>query len=455
MSAPTGMRIAWFTHDLPSSPSTVKFGTAPGQLTESVSASSPPAQYLKGHGYHHVVALLDLHPSTTYYYKVGNDGEWSSEWSFKTAPASSNEAQFSMSIFGDIGYLDSDQRPMTLHDIGGLEKTWSATVSRNRLEDLKPDLDLVWIVGDISYADDAFAHGPIVGLQYETTNNGFMNWFENVSATMPLMVSPGNHESECHGSCLFMPEQLESLRNFSAFNARWHMPSAESTAQGGHNMWYSYNYGPVHFVSVNTETDWHGAEEEFEGDSHIIHTKYLNRTFLPAGGFAAEGEYLAWLENDLKTASEARASGRGPRWIIAGGHRPYGDASSGHVKLFEKYGVDMYFAGHSHSYSRSAPVNGVTYIVVGGAGCEEMDGSYMYKDEIGFKEHVCIPQGAKHACEPGFNVPKGSEQFATSRMAIGKLDVNATSLHWRLYDSVDGEVLDEVAILAPNASLLI
>ena len=138
-------------------------------------------------------------------------------------------------------------------------------------------------------------------------------------------------------------------------------------------MWYSYNYGSVHFVSINTETDWHGSEEEFEGDGHFVHSKWLNRTLLPAGSFGAPGEYFAWLEQDLKAASEARAAGKGPRWIIAGGHRPYGSMmdsppdGSKHEELFEKYGVDMYFAGHSHYYSRSAPVNGVTSVVVGSA----------------------------------------------------------------------------------------
>merc|ERR1712070_691699 len=171
-------------------------------------------------------------------------------------------------------------------------------------------------------------------------------------------------------------------------------------------MWYSFDYGPVHFVSVNTETEWHGAEEENEGDSHLIHTKVVNKTLLPAGHFAPEGEYLKWLEADLKAASEARANGHGPRWIVAGGHRPYGDTSSTHVPLFQKYGVDMYFAGHGHSYSRSAPDHGVTYIMVGGAGCEEMDGSYL-KEET--KEHVCKSQGASRACEPGYAAPLGED----------------------------------------------
>merc|ERR1712166_1132460 len=109
----------------------------------------------------------------------------------------------------------------------------------------------------------------------------------------------------------------------------------------------------------------------------------------------------------------------------------------------------MYFAGHGHSYSRSAPDHGITYIMVGGAGCEEMDGSYLKEDT---KEHVCKAQGASRAREPGYAAPLGKDVFKTSRMAIGKLDVNASALRWRLYDSADGQVLDEVVIAEPNTA---
>ena len=44
-----------------------------------------------------------------------------------------------------------------------------------------------------------------------------------------------------------------------------------STGAGGDNgvanMWYSFDYGPIHFVSLNTETDFAGATEEHKGDS--------------------------------------------------------------------------------------------------------------------------------------------------------------------------------------------
>src|SRR5207253_1119267 len=36
--------------------------------------------------------------------------------------------------------------------------------------------------------------------------------------------------------------------------------------------------------------------------------------------------------------------------------------------MFQRYGVDVVFQGHDHHYERSEPINGVTYIVTGGAG---------------------------------------------------------------------------------------
>jgi hypothetical protein len=84
------------------------------------------------------------------------------------------------------------------------------------------------------------------------------------------MVSPGNHESECHiAQCLIHSKEYgEKLNNFTAYNKRWHMPS--DTSNGALNMWYSFNIGPVHVVSLNSETDFPSAEER----SHV--------RFLPA-----------------------------------------------------------------------------------------------------------------------------------------------------------------------------
>lgn len=440
------MRVAWFTWDHGnSSAPMVIYGTDENSLSLSV-ASESPRQYLADYGYHHVAVLTQLAANQRYFYKVGSDkGGWSDIISFVTPPAAGEDApEWSVSIFGDMGYEDSKSRPMLIHT-DGLVKDWSATYSRQTLEALKDSGDIQWIwhLGDIGYIDDAYAHAP-VKFVYESTYNGYMNWLQNLTSIMPYMISPGNHESECHSAyCALGGSRGKALSNFSAFNTRWHMPSAESG--GRSNMWYSWDYGGVHFVSVNTETDWNGAEEFDTGDSHDKR--------LPAGHFGAPGEYLRWLESDLKQARATIDAGdSGLRYIVAGGHRPYGDIKNGqggeqsHTELFAKYGVDLYVAGHGHSYSRSAPVNRTTYVMVGGAGCEEMAQGVSGKAYQQRLRPATSPLRQGPAAQPGYAVPGGTEEIATSRYATGVLTVNATGMYWRLIDSVNGDVLDRFVI---------
>ena len=88
--------------------------------------------------------------------------------------------------------------------------------------------------------DDDFITGGLLGFfedKYEGVLNGYFNWMAPVLATIPFMVLPGNHESECHSPrCLIeISSRSLALRNFTAFEARWRMPSGESGGVG--NMW--------------------------------------------------------------------------------------------------------------------------------------------------------------------------------------------------------------------------
>ena len=167
-------------------------------------------------------------------------------------------------------------------------------------------------------------------------------------AGKPYMVTPGNHESECHSIvCVIEFDKGQALRNFTAFNSRWRMPSEESG--GVLNMWYSFDYAGAHFISLNSETDWDGAEEEGTGDSHW--------SFLKSGHFNRRpNEYLDWVESDLADAWARKRAGE-INWIIAGSHRPFESLApkNNRTKMFDifaKYEVDMYFCGHKHTYAR-------------------------------------------------------------------------------------------------------
>jgi 3',5'-cyclic AMP phosphodiesterase CpdA len=81
-----------------------------------------------------------------------------------------------------------------------------------------------------------------------------------------------------------------------------------------------------------------------------------------------EPEQLAWLEHTLR-ANPAR-------WkIVALHHPPYSAGYQGSNRaaraafspLFERYGVALVLSGHDHDYQRSVVIQGVTYVVTGGA----------------------------------------------------------------------------------------
>ena len=340
----TGFSFAWFTED-PTAVSSVEYTVANVNASNVVNGTA--SQYLEGYGYHHVAKVFGIPPDTSVTYRVGSsDGGWSENFTTTTPPPKDAERTVKLSVFGDMGYADSNIRPMAVA-AGGLQKNWSATFSRQVLERLKDngEIDAVWHLGDIGYADDAFGsfftraraahcsylvnmfnqelfpmpsildaflcfivaffegHDPLKFL-YEEAYNGYMNWLQNLTTTLPYMVLPGNHESECHSPYVLADEKLaQQLANFSAYNTRWAMPSEESHGSFKTNMWYSFNYGPVHFVSSNTETDFKGAGEEHTGDGHF--------PWLKAGGFGADGEYQAWLEADLKVNRKKNQLQRG------------------------------------------------------------------------------------------------------------------------------------------------
>lgn len=453
-----GMRVAWKTNNATAQTVCV-YGTSPSALTFTARGSA--VQYLSsGGGFHHVCKLTNLTTGTPWWYSCGDGTPANSNppVSF-TTPAPSDPVR--LAVFGDWGYEDSVLRPMAV-DAGGLSKNWSASLTRDLLTTLQARGAIssgVYHVGDIGYADDSFGHvGEVLNFGYEAAYDGFMQWLSPLSAYIPYHVAVGNHESECHSPyCILHPEVGLVLNNFTAYNTRWAMPSVESG--GVLNMWYSYRLGPVHVVAINTETDFPGAPEGEKGDSGVF----------PAGHFAPEGVYMGWLAGDLAAA----AADPTVKWIIAGGHRPFESFSSGPVaSLFKQFGVDVYFAGHTHSYARydpSAYGDGAVHVTVGGAGCDEMP---YPPDQLlplsQLSEHAegvtgteaCRAWCADPAVRAGFaheeaSVPAHAEPcrvcdaspvFVSSKMAIGVLTATESSLQWQLLRAPDGAVLDTLTL---------
>eukprot|EP00049_Salpingoeca_infusionum_P008354 m.136043 g.136043 ORF g.136043 m.136043 type:complete len:462 (-) comp13988_c0_seq1:268-1653(-) len=411
------MRISWLTVSTTQT-STVKWGTSATALTHT-SVGNASVYY---ETFNHHAKIGPLSPSTTYYYQVGDaTGGFSDVLSFQSAPLSTPNARLDFAVWGDLGGLHT-----------GPTQTY--------LENIKNNISLMWHVGDIAYADDSFIATVecAVSFCYEKTYDAFMNAMQSKAAQLPYMTTPGNHEAECHSpACLANEHRKEALRNFTAYNTRFNMPSEET--DGVLNMWYSFNYGPVHFISIDTDTGYPGAPEEHQ---------YV----MPCGGF---GDMLTWLENDLKKAAAERSL---RPWIFVGTHHPLYNNDTVDVALqkaiedlMHKYGVDVYFCGHKHSYARTLPVyrgvvdesyngtNKTVYITAGGAGNTEMhhasSSSHAHLEDSDDANRLFAPT-------PGVTAATDYDHYGISVVHV----LNATTVHIEYVRTSTQTVFDEVYV---------
>ena len=174
-----------------------------------------------------------------------------------------------------------------------------------------------------------------------------MNSAGNILANNIIAPAVGNHEANSH--------------------AFWQHFMLEKT--NGHKetgLYYSYDYGNVHFVCLDTNK------------TNEDNTSYI------------DDEQLSWLESDLKAAKE-----NGADWIIVNMHRglytvgehadneKFAGEDGARIRvgsIFEKYGVNLVVQGHDHcpSVTKSLKAgqvadDGVIYINTGAAGSKSYE----------------------------------------------------------------------------------
>ena len=206
-----------------------------------------------------------------------------------------------------------------------------------------PSLTSLVLVGDLSYADSASKPSN----DYPCSQTRWDSWFDMVEplvSQMPLMTCPGNHEIEAG-----QPEPGTNTR-FLAYTARLRLPGADP-------LFYSYDYGPVHFLMLNN--------------------------YMP---FAEGSPQHDFVKEDLAAVNRAVTP-----WLVATFHAPWYNSNMHHhdeaqevgmreamEDLFHRHEVDIVFSGHVHNYERMHPVyrrrptpGAVTYINVGDGGNRE------------------------------------------------------------------------------------
>jgi hypothetical protein len=396
---PDSMSLSW---QLPSivGCDRVFYGRSQNSLILNATAERTCSIY-KGDTMRHSI-IRGLEPAIKYYYRIECSNTIDS---FMTAlPWDHNTESFTFGVYADLGIVNGE-----------------ASLAR------LASLNLVGHIfaGDIGYADDAFLHGQ----GYISRLNEFMRAISRVSGSTPVMVAPGNHEAEDHTPvCLLSPDCRSGLGNFTAYNCVWDMPNAGR----GHQMWHSFDYGPIHFVMINTETDYEGAPME----------KYGEVGFIPTGSFGAPGEFTEWLRADLLEAESERWM---RPFIIVAGHRPISVLDGENSDPFKtplsdeiigliKTHADAYIAGHVHYYARSSPLPSnplkAQLITVGGAGCDEWS-----------VRHV---QDTRSGRTDGYDFfGYGDEQT----VGLLKFDANSPDeLRFEAIRSRDGGVVDTVVI---------
>ncbi|KAI7848953.1 Metallo-dependent phosphatase-like protein [Circinella umbellata] len=257
----------------------------------------------------HNLESRNLKKETLYMYQVGsvkgNETDWSEIYQFHT-PSEGDSFEFIAT--GDMGTSNAVSMPNLLR-----------VANEHRY-------DFIAFAGDQAY-DMADFNG--------TKGDEYMNFVQDIYATIPVMAAPGNHEY---------------TYNFSHYKNRFSInPYIESGFDDP--TLYSFDYKSLHLVSFSSEVFFdQGSPEQIQTALH-------------------------WLDQDLTKANENRHK---RPWIMVFAHRPlycspsesedctwkantmrYGrnDTDLGGLEeLFLKHRVDVYICGHRHNYERTFPI---------------------------------------------------------------------------------------------------
>lgn len=292
------MVVVWST--VVNCTSQVRYGKHPKILNNTVSSKVVYFNESNPLGRHYLyrAELYNLTPDTLYYYYISNSYHVGITRYFNIPPNGTNWSP-SFILFGDLGIQSH------IH-----------TVLTNEIRNGK--YSAIFHVGDFGY--DLESNGGTVG-------DSFMDIIEDYASYIAYMTAPGNHE--INGG------------NFSHYRYRFSMPQTK-WPMTVNKLWYSFDIGPIHFISYSTEAYFTNPQTDGAAQS-------------------------AWLIKDLK---EANLNRKKRPWIVAYGHRPmycsntdFDDCTKNnsvvreHLEsIFYIGGVDIIFEAHEHSYERLYPV---------------------------------------------------------------------------------------------------
>lgn len=297
-----GITITWKTNE--PTPSVILYGTSENLLSSVIKKDILLID--------HEMRITGLLPDTKYYYAIANGNdilEGSYRNYFITAPLANTTRKIRIGVFGDAGTGDRHQKT-------GRDRYLQLFKKENGGE-------VAIMLGDNAYN---------TGTDHEYQTNFFDVYDDNIFNNHVIFPIPGNHEYYSPG-----------VPYFSVFS----LPTASESGgvPSGTESYYSFNYGNIHFIMLNSM-------------GHDNGTLLRDST----------GDQALWLKKDLKANAGTH------KWTIACLHHPpYTNgthSSDGEPELsgirqqitpiLERYGVDAVLAGHSHVYERSFLIQGHT-----------------------------------------------------------------------------------------------
>jgi len=330
----------------------------------------------------HTVILTGLEPDTEYSYRVGlSTGQgvvWSSTFAFRSALPGGWSKPYSFIAYGDQGCPD---------DGWALGGNLTASMVRRELDGHRngtAPVRLVHHFGDLSYAR---------GSAYLW--DAWLDMVEPFASRIPLMVGVGNHEYDhTTGGIGRDPSGVTTDDGFRPAWGNFRTDSggecgvpiakrfrAPITKQGNYTsngvFWYAYTFGLVRTIMISSEHDLSRGSPQ--------HT---------------------WLQHELKSVNRTTTP-----FVIVESHRPlyhsepfWADNAVGIAMraefedLLRKYRVDIFFAGHYHSYLRTCDGlyaskchnGGPLHITVGTAGAQLDDTSLGLYDNVWTQRYLGV-----------------------------------------------------------------
>jgi len=300
------------------------------------------------------------------FYIVGDSaGGWSDEFSFITQPPP--VSNILVMVVGDIATTSNSKAVMA----GSLKESYS----------------LALIAGDLSYADGD-----------NTTWDAYFNLIQPQAANSFWMSAIGNHEA--------------AAKDYNG------VPYLSRSILPNNELWYGFDYGPIHVLSFSTEHPTAPASAQYIFIEQDLQRAVANRANVPF--------IFTMAHKPIYTSNLAH----GPELPVRANIEP----------LLVRYGVDIAIWGHNHCYERTYPMQ---YDKVNNTRTGSSSQPY---NAVQAPIHVTVGSGGKELYTTWATKPAWS-YYREAAYGYAKFSVSSSprTLRWQ-WIKTSGQVPDEFYI---------